>query len=207
MRLLPPSLRWPVLLPTAVCLGALAACDAATPEPPPVIADAPAFQLVDQRGEAFGDADLDGRVWVADFIFTRCQGFCPRLSSRMAEIQEELRSQPAWQDLRLVSISVDPEHDRPSVLADYAQRYAADPEHWIFLTGEREQIWKLSREGFKLPVGENPGDVGEPLFHSGRFVLVDRKGRIRGYYEALEEDGRRALVDAVRALAGAPVSS
>ena len=160
---------------------------------PEVLGPAPNFELIDQRGQPFGSDALDGRLWVANFVFTRCAGICPRLSARMARLQQVLEEEPLRDEVRLVSFSVDPEHDRPEVLAGYAERYRADPERWVFLTGTRDEIWELSRLGFRLAVDEDPGDPDEPLLHSGKFVLVDRAGRIRGYYDALEEPGFESL--------------
>lgn len=186
----------------ALLAGLGSACG---PEPggsaPEVLGTAPEFQLVDQRGLPFGSGDLAGRPWVANFVFTRCRGQCPPLGARMAELQREVAEGRLEPDLHLVSFSVDPEHDRPEVLAGYAERFGADPAHWSFLTGGREALWEISKLGFKLPVGDNPGNIDEPLFHSGRFVLVDRRGRIRGYYEALEPEGFAALLSSLRALA------
>jgi protein SCO1/2 len=197
-----------VAIVAALALGsALAACGeplggvGAPPPAPDVIGNAPEFALLDQVGAPFGSAELRDRLWVANFIFTRCTHTCPRLSARMAKLQRALRDDPLWNELHLVSFSVDPEHDRPQVLAGYAARYGADADHWSFLTGERETIWELSKGGFKLAVGEAPGNVEEPLFHSGRFVLVDGRGRIRGYYDALDEEGFDSLLTDLRALA------
>jgi len=178
----------------------LAACPGGEPGPE-VLGQVPGFSLVDQRGRPFEGESLRGRLWVADFVFTRCAGTCPMLSARMARLQQTLAGEPRFDEVRLVSFSVDPEHDRPPVLAEYAARHGADPGRWLFLTGERARIWELSTAGFKLPVGEAPGDPDEPLFHSQSFVLVDRSGRIRGYYDALEDEGFEALKRDLRRLA------
>jgi protein SCO1/2 len=79
------------------------------------------------------------------------------------------------------------------VLKAYGEAAGADPEHWTFLTGERQAIWSLSADGFKLAAGESAEGDG-PLFHSTKFVLVDREGRIRGYYDGISEEGIDALV-------------
>ncbi len=183
----------------------LAACGQ-TPGTPEVVGSAPEFELVDQSGAAFGSAGLRDRVWVANFVFTRCGHTCPRLSARMAKLQQSLRDQPFWSEVRLVSFSVDPEHDRPEVLTRYASRFGADSGHWSFLTGDRSTLWKLSRDGFKLAVGEAPGNPDEPLFHSAKFVLVDRRGGIRGYYDALEDEAFASLLSDLRAVAAEDAS-
>ncbi len=161
---------------------------------------APSFSLVDQSGGQFESGSLEGRYWVANFIFTRCRTMCPMLSGRMRELQTRLADDPAGDGVRLVSFSVDPEHDRPAVLAEYALRYDADPDRWSFVTGEREEIWNLSTAGFKLAVGEAPAEAGEPLFHSDRFVLVDSAGQIRGYYPATQSESLDVLIGALHRL-------
>jgi protein SCO1/2 len=149
----------------------------------------PPFQLTDQNGETFGSQQLQGKIWIADFIYTSCPGPCPMISSRMSETQKPLRDT----DVKLVSFSVDPEHDTPAVLRDYASRLNAQPGRWHFLTGDKDVIYRLSRDGFKLAAAEN-GAIG-PI-HSTRMVLVDREGVIRGYYDATDADAvTRLLAD------------
>jgi protein SCO1/2 len=151
----------------------------------------PSFQLTNQNGQSFGSAQLAGKIWIADFIFTSCPGPCPMISSRMSELQKPLRES----DVHLVSISVDPEKDTPEVLRGYAEKLKAQPGRWDFLTGSKATIYDLSRNGFKLAADENGGQ-GVPV-HSTRFVLVDRHGEIRGYYDALAPDGvTKVLADA-----------
>ncbi len=149
----------------------------------------PPFQLVDQNGQSYGSQQLQGKIWIADFIYTTCPGPCPMISSRMSETQKPLRDT----GVRLVSFSVDPEHDTPAVLRDYATNLKADPARWHFLTGDKSTIYHLARDGFKLATAEG-GEAG-PI-HSTRLVLVDRSGTIRGYYDATDADAvTRLLAD------------
>lgn len=175
-------------------------------EPLPVLFSLPPFTLTDQDARPFGSEQLVGRVWVADFIFTECPGMCPILSRRMAALQDALRGDPAFDDVRLVSFSVDPETDTPEVLRAYADRHGAEPGRWSLLTGSREAIWELSKEGFRLAVAESPGSEEGPFLHSGKLVLVDRESRIRGYYDGLEPQSQAALLADLRQLARAPTS-
>jgi protein SCO1/2 len=149
----------------------------------------PAFQLVNQNGQSFGSAQLTGKIWIADFIYTTCPGPCPMISSRMSELQKPLEKS----DVHLVSFSVDPEKDTPQVLRGYAEKLQADPARWDFLTGPKSTIYKLSHDGFKLAVSDGSDEQGIPV-HSTRMVLVDRHGRIRGYYDATEPDAVTKLV-------------
>lgn len=162
------------------------------PEPLPVFGKLPTFSLVNRDGRTIRLEDLAGAPWVADFIFTRCPASCPMMSARMARLE---RSLPKDRDLLLVSITVDPAYDTPEVLNRYAKRFEA-PERWLFLTGEREDVRRLSIEGFKLGLDMDPppGMAGpEPILHSTRFVLVDGEGQIRGYYEAFDEASTEKL--------------
>jgi len=134
----------------------------------------PDFEFLTHDGRKLSRADLEGKIWVANFIFTRCTGPCPLLTSRMAELQQKLgRTSP--EDVRLVSFTVDPAYDTPAVLKQYAQAIGADPARWVFLTGPAAQIESTIRKGFLQPL--TTGDNGEPV-HSARFVLVDRGGWI-----------------------------
>jgi protein SCO1 len=153
----------------------------------------PDFTLTERSGQPLGLADLRGKAWIADFIFTRCGGTCPRMTAEMAKLQKSLANDPRWSGIRLVSFSVDPGHDTPEVLRDYADSYGADATHWLFLTGQRETLWKLGNEGFMLGVGEDTNPA-MPIFHSSKFALVDRQGRIRGFYDGLDEEARENLM-------------
>ena len=144
-------------------------------KPLKVLGEIPEFQLLDQSGHKFERTALDGHVWVADFVYTTCQGPCPRMSSHMRTLQKATGPQ-----VKLVSFTVDPDNDTPAVLAAYAGRFSADSNRWTFLTGDKETLNTLDRDAFKL------GTLGAGMDHSTRFVLVDKKGRIRGYYGIAE---------------------
>lgn len=152
----------------------------------------PPFELVNQDAQPFGSAELAGKIWIADFIFTSCPGPCPIISTRMSELQKPLEKT----DIHFVSFTVDPEKDTPEVLRTYAEKLHAQPQRWDFLTGSREAIHLLSRDGFKLGISDGAEEDGGPT-HTTRFVLVDRRGAIRGYYDALASDGvTKLLADA-----------
>ena len=159
----------------------------------------PEFSLIDKKGKSFGLYDLKDNVWVADFIFTRCGGICPIMTQKMASLHEEFSQKDA---LRWVSVSVDPDWDTPERLLAYAQKYDADKEDWNFLTGKREPIHRLVKEGFKLGVAEGKS-TEEPIIHSNRFVLVDKEGWIRGYYQATVDEELVKLRKDIRKLLSA----
>ena len=156
-----------------------------------------AFELTSSEGNAVADTDLTGKVWIADFIFTRCLGPCPRLSAQMAKLQEKLGG---VDDVRLVTFTVDPEYDTPDIMAEYAARFGADTKRWLFLTGPRKQMWDLIVKGFQLVVAEAPEEAREShgmIVHSTKFVLVDRKGLIRRYYDGESEEAMKQLLEDV----------
>jgi len=160
----------------------------------PVLGTLPSFTLTEQSGTPLTADDLAGRVWVADFVFTRCPDFCPALTARMAGLQRQLPGGP--DAVRLVSFSVDPAHDTPEVLREYADRAGAG-DTWVFATGSRDAVLGLLRDGFKVAWADD-GPVTSPITHSDRFVLVDRALRIRGYYHGTDpDDVARLARDAV----------
>lgn len=138
----------------------------------------PEFELIERSGRTVTGAELDGRIWVADFIFTNCGGTCPMMTYQMGKLDQALPAQ-----VRLVSFTVDPTRDTPEVLADYADRNAVESDRWLFLTGARDDLYRLAQEGFHLAVDDTIGTTIEPITHSSRFALIDRTGEIRNYYD------------------------
>ena len=159
---------------------------------------APDFSLVERSGRAVSAGDLRGRVWIADFIYTKCRDTCPLQSRAMAALQSDLK---AHGDVRSVSITVDPLTDTPALLSRYADRYGADPERWLFLTGELREIRRIVQDGFRLSAAPVDGQTADPVvFHSARFVLVDRDGEIRGYYDSNDPQALKRLRRNARSL-------
>ncbi len=153
----------------------------------------PDFSLTERSGKELKRSDLSGKVWVADFIYTSCTDTCPLQSAELAKLQSDLGDRD---DVKLVSISVDPERDNPQVLTRYADRFKASPDRWYFLTGRKEQIYRLAQEGFRLsavPASDKKGEVSDVILHSSRFVIVDGKARIRGYYESTDAEALKRL--------------
>jgi protein SCO1 len=163
---------------------------------------APDFALVERSGRNVSLANLRGKVWIADFIYTTCQDTCPIQSATMAKLQEQLENND---QLRLVSFSVDPEHDTPQILTRYAERYNADAARWLFLTGDKKQITQLVQGGFRLSAVPAADSTAKDtiILHSSRFVLVDRNGEIRGYYDSRDNDALdRLKKDVITLLSG-----
>lgn len=183
-------------LASVVVTLALAACTEKASLP--VLGTVPDFELRAQTGEMVNRQALAGHVWVADFIFTSCPGPCPRMSSQMQQIQSATANTPA---VKLVSFTVDPAHDTPTVLAAYAKNFLAQPRRWYFLTGPQSTLDQLGRAGFKLNA------VDGSLDHSTRFVLVDRSARIRGYYASSDSGFLKVLLRDLRQLEREPNDS
>ena len=167
----------------------------------PVYGEVGNFTLTNQLGETVAAADLKGKVWVADIIFSRCAGPCPKMTEQMALIQEAFNEA---ESLRLVTLTTDPEFDTPPVLAKYGSKFGADADRWWFLTGSKDQIRRLGIEGLKLTAiekeesqQENEADL---FIHSTIFVLVDSEGRLRGIYESLEPGFQEKIANDIRAL-------
>lgn len=152
---------------------------------PPIIASLPNFAMTERNGKTVTLDDLKGRIWIADFIFTTCGGPCPIMTSRLGDFMQTIKEQNIPR-VSAVSFTVDPHTDTPEVLREYATMKLADDFDWLFLTGDEAAIYDLSVKGFMLTAQK--GDEEHSVDHSPRFVLVDQKGRIRGYYEVVTNE-------------------
>jgi protein SCO1/2 len=164
----------------------------------PSLGTIPGFTLTSEQGVAVSLEDLRGKVWIADFIFLRCGGTCPMMSSRMASLAREMAPEPR---IRFISFDVDPDRDSVADMKEYAKTFGADPAQWTFLRGEKPEIRSLARGGFKLAVEDaQPGDP-EPILHSTRFSLVDGDGKLRGSYESNDPEAMARMKKDARRLA------
>jgi cytochrome oxidase Cu insertion factor (SCO1/SenC/PrrC family) len=145
-----------------------------------------AFTMVERSGRQVSLADLAGRTLVLDFIFTTCAGPCPVMSAGMQDLQAALEGT----EVLLVSVTVDPETDTLEVLREYAGRYEADPERWLFLRGDSEAVGELAASVSLALQRDSGADVGFQVSHSTRLVVVDGAGRVRGYYDGTTRAGR-----------------
>src|SRR5712691_5469323 len=167
-----------------------------------LLAELPQFSLVDEQGRKFGRDEMLGKVWIADFVFTSCADACPRLQAKMRRIQDRLLPPEQGGNMGLLSISVDPERDTPEKLREYGQLFGARPALWKHLTGPQRQVERTVVKGFRIAMAKMPAPIKDneiraeafDIMHGERLVLVDRQGRIRGYYDADDED--RLLRDA-----------
>jgi len=173
----------------SVALALSLAARSMRPKALPVYGPIPDFRLVDERGVARDASSMRGQVSVVDFIFTRCTSSCPRLTARMVELQSRLEHERSG--ARLFSISVDPGNDTPAVLSEYAARVHADPSRWSFLTGDEQEVERAVVLGFKVSAAKIAMGAGTyDVIHGDWFVVVDRRGRLRGYYPTTDLQGQ-----------------
>lgn len=172
----------------------------------PVLSELPNYELVNDFSKSFGTLDLTGKTYIANFVFTNCPTTCPAQMEKTQKIQKRVRG--LGQKVALVTFTVDPQNDSPEVLHKYARSLGANPNIWTFLTSTssnaKEQIKELLVNGFKVPMGdghEMTGVVDQQevtlwdIVHSERFVLVDNKGRVRGYYSTTTDDINKLMID------------
>lgn len=150
----------------------------------PVLSTVPAFSFVDQGGAPLGSAQLSGKIWVANFIFTRCPNICPKFTAKMGTLQD--RSKEQLPELTLVSFTVDPENDTPEVLAAYGQKFRADFSRWHFLRGDRPELERVIRDGMLQPMDRGDGKDLNTVVHGSYFALIDEKLQVRGVYRFSE---------------------
>jgi protein SCO1 len=143
------------------------------------------FSFVNQEGDTISNYDLDGKVYVADFFFTSCPTICPVMKTQMLRVHDKFKDHP---DFKILSHTIDPTHDTVALLKDYSERLGVeDASTWHFLTGDQERIFEIGQTSYLTTAMEDQNEPGGFL-HSGAFVLVDQKGRIRGVYDGTKED-------------------
>jgi len=171
-------------------------------KPLPVYGTLPGFTLTNQNGQTVTLADFRGQIWIADAIFTRCPGQCLLMSAHMKEIQDAL---PPSRPVQLVSFTTDPAFDQPPVLKKYAERFEARDNRWTFLTGDKSALHSVEVDGLKLSVLDKPAaeqeSANDLFIHSEKLVLLDKLGRIRGYYDGQTGSAVAEVIAAAQTLA------
>lgn len=156
----------------------------------------PAYRLTAQDGEPFHSSELKGRIYVASFISTTCSGTCSKVTTQLKQVQKKL---DGANEVQLLSVSLEPEHDSLADLQHYASRHGADPNIWTFLTGNPDTIQWLAREGYlleDLPISA----ASHPSHHPDQLVLIDKEGHIRGYYHGSDPQDVSLLMDEIGVL-------
>ena len=155
----------------------------------------PDFSLIAHTGNSISRRDVEGKILVSDFFFTKCRGICPVMSRNMKKLKDYISGNENLQsEFILLSHTVDPYYDSINVLNDYAEAYGADGKMWMLVTGEKRQLYDLAIGFYKLPALETPEDTLHPYAHSERFILVDREGFIRGYYDGTDSISVKQLM-------------
>ncbi len=158
------------------------------------------FTFTDQNGKSFGRKDVLGKVYVAEFFFTTCGTICPKMNAQMQRVQRALSSEDQFE---ILSFTVNPEVDTVEQMKLYATEHGANDNQWHFLTGEKDKLYEVARKSFfllKPAEAQNLGDAGSDFIHTNNFVLVDKQGRIRGYYDGTSTDEVDVLIGDVRKL-------
>lgn len=159
----------------------------------------PTFSFAAHNGSTISRAELLGKVWIANFIFTNCPGPCLKMSAQMREIQKRLEKNT---DVRFVSFTVNPETDTPPVLALYAEKFSAGPK-WLFLTGAKKEIYALAEKGFlfnAVDTGDGSGRLEDKFIHDTKFAIVDKSGTVRAYVDGIDAEAASKVVAAVEHL-------
>lgn len=190
-----PRTGWIVAFLAAAGLIGLAYVSLKSTRPPSLpsnlekISKVPGFQLTDQTGKSITLDDLKGKIWAANFIFTRCKGPCPITVLRMQDLNTKLKKVRG--NVELVTFTVDPEYDTPEILKTFGEQQGADPASWKFLTGTPDAIKNIVVTGLLQPIAKEPD--GTPA-HSTRIVLVDGEGWLRGYQDGLDPEAVQKLM-------------
>lgn len=153
------------------------------------------FSLTDSTGRSITRSDLNGKILIVDFLFTSCSLTCPYVNSQMAQVQQETTNQP---DVKLVSITVDPRDDTPGVLQKYGQRFGADTNRWLFLTGNKTVLYDLIGKSFLAKDTDDPFSYMPGNFsHTERIAIVDPHGNLQGYFDGLNQNSASAVVEEI----------
>jgi protein SCO1 len=151
----------------------------------------PAFNFLDQDSASFGSAQVEGKIKVANFIFTRCGLICPATTRQMQRVQDAFEENT---EVVLLSHTVDPRFDTPSVLKKFGQKYDANFSQWKFLTGDKAKLYQMILKGYYLPVSDasvydsSITDLDKAFIHSEKIVLLDKEGIIRGFYDGTKRE-------------------
>lgn len=144
----------------------------------------PEFTFTNQEGEKVGRSEMEGKLTIVDFFFTSCPSICPKMSAEMERVNDMFRDE---EQIRIMSISIDPTYDTPEILKEYADKHNAKAGKWDFLTGGVQETYNLAKCGFIIPTEDGLG-IPDDFVHSDKFMLIDELGRIRGYYSGTSRE-------------------
>jgi protein SCO1 len=156
------------------------------------------FSFTNQEGKTITDKDLDGKIYVAEYFFTTCKSICPKMNDNMVKVYQAFRGQS---DVAILSHTVDPETDTVAQLKRYAMKYDADASQWIFVTGNKDELYKMAIKSYIVPVAEDTTNSKLPDFiHTEKFILVDKEKHIRGIYDGTKLNEVMKLIEDIKEL-------
>jgi len=155
----------------------------------------PPFELKNQQGKSISEKDTEGKIYVANFFFATCPSVCPKMNEQVHRVQEAFKDAKNFQ---ILSFTVDPENDTVEALAAYAKKMKADNDRWWFLTGQKDSIYSLARNGFLVPAAV--GNMESDFFHSQDLILIDKEKRMRGIYDGMDPIMVDTLIDEIKVL-------
>ncbi len=155
----------------------------------------PSFSFMNQEGKTITDKDLSGKIYVANFFFVTCPSICPKMTDELRRVQDAYRGND---EIRILSHTVNPEQDSVAALNEYAIKHGADNKQWWFLTGNKDSIYTIARNGYLVPAAQ--GKTANDFFHTQDLILIDKEKHIRGIYDGLEPAEVDTLIDEIKLL-------
>ncbi len=157
------------------------------------------FSFTNQEGKTITQDDVKGKICVVEYFFTTCKGICPRMNENMTKVYGAFRGND---DIKILSHTVDPKKDTVEAMRDYALRFDADPKQWMFLTGDKKELYDMARYSYLVTAVDDTGtvDIQSDFIHTDRFVLVDRDGHIRGQYKGTDMGDINRLIGDIKEL-------
>jgi protein SCO1/2 len=170
--------------------------------PPPPISTIQSFSFLDQDGHRFTDQDVKGKVYVAEYFFTNCEGICPRLNTNMREVYDKFKNE---KNFIILSHTCDPERDSVQQLKKYADSMKVDTRHWVFLTGPKDSLYSMARVSYTIDdPADNLLDTKNDFLHTQLWALVNKKGEVRRIYDGLKPSEVKAMMDKIETLLKEP---
>lgn len=157
------------------------------------------FKFVNQEGDTITQEDVQGKIYVVEYFFTTCKGICPRMNENMSEVYKAFRGN---ESVKILSHTVDPKKDTVEAMKAYSLRFEADPEQWMFLTGDKQDLYDVARYSYLISAADSTvTDIQSDFIHTDRFVLVDRDGYIRGrFYKGTDINEVNQLIGDIKTL-------
>ncbi|MCB0700313.1 MAG: SCO family protein [Chitinophagales bacterium] len=158
------------------------------------------FSFVNQEGATVTEKDIEGKVFVVEYFFTTCKGICPKMNENMSKVYEAFRGN---ESVKILSHTVDPIKDTIEAMKAYSLRFDADPKQWMFLTGDKKELYDIARYSYLISASDDTAtvDIQSDFIHTDRFVLVDRDGYIRGkFYIGTDEGDVNQLIGDIKKL-------